>query len=443
MTVSNLEQAKQETILNCVADGVFTVDNERKIQFFNRAAERITGFKAGEAIGKKCSEIFRPSICGNACTLAQVEQTGRDIINQPVKIYAKTGRSVHVSVSAAVLRDEANNIIGGVETFRDLSTEEDLRRQIKKSYTFQDIISRHPRMHDIFSILPDIAGSEVCVLIEGESGTGKELFARAIHNLSPRKEKPFIAINCGSLPDSLLESELFGYKKGAFTDAKKDKPGRFDLAKGGSLFLDEIGDVSPALQVKLLRVLQEKMYEPLGAIQSVHANARIIAATNQSLQEKMKAGEFRDDLYYRLNVLRLEIPPLRERRCDVPILIDHFRRCLNTETGKNIEAVDETAIDLLMGYDFPGNVRELENVIQHAFVLCKNSVIRVEHLPRELTGGHSVKLDIGNLSLEAIEKRAIKEALLNNKGNQTKAARQLKIDASTLYRKMKRYKLKH
>lgn len=433
------EMEHVSTILNCVADGVFTVDNDKRIMFFNRAAERITGFTEGEAIGQLCRDIFKATACGGNCTLDEVGEVGKNIVNRPVKILDRRGRSLTVSISAAILRDAKGKVIGGVETFRDLSVEEELRRKIAKSYTFQDIVSNHPKMHDIFAILPDVAESNVSVLIEGESGTGKELFARAIHDLSPRKDKPFVAVNLGSLPDTLLESELFGYKKGAFTDAKKDKPGRFDLAKGGTLFLDEIGDISPALQVHLLRVLQEKTFEPLGGTEPVKTDARILAATNQSLQGKVQKGLFRDDLYYRLNVLRLELPPLRERRCDIPILIDHLRQQLNAETGKSIEVIDDSVIELLMHYDFPGNVRELQNVLQHAFVLCKDSVMKVSNLPAEFAA-MLVRDDNGQpLSLDSLEKKSIREALLVNNGNKMHTAKQLGINPSTLYRKMKRY----
>ncbi len=435
---SPFQSVNQEVVLNCVADGVFTVDTEKRIQFFNRSAERITGFKAEEAIGKPCCEIFRPAICDNACTLEQVGRTNKNIINQPVKIYNKSGDTVLVSVSAALLLDQVGNVIGGVETFRDLSTEEGLRRQIRKTFTFQDIISRHPKMTELFNSLPDIAVSNVPVLIEGESGTGKELFARAIHNISKRKKKPFIAVNCGSLPDTLLESELFGYKKGAFTDAKKDKPGRFALAKGGTLFLDEIGDVSAALQVRLLRVLQAKSYEPLGSVSSEKTDVRIIAATNQKLSEQLKAGTFREDLYYRLNVMPIEIPPLRERHCDISLLIDHFRKRFNAEYGKAIESVCEDVMNTLVEYAFPGNVRELENIMQHAFVLCKESVIQVCHLPKELWK-EKMNMAFGSLTLKEIERVAVIECLNRNGGNQTKTAKQLGINPSTLYRKLKEY----
>ena len=271
-------------------------------------------------------------------------------------IVDRHGRSLVVSVNAGPLKDSRGKFVGGIETFGDVSAEEELRRLLEKSYTFQDIVSRHPRMDELLAILPDVATSNVPVLIEGESGTGKELLARAIHNLSPRREGPFVAVSCGSIPDTLLESELFGYKKGAFTDAKTDKPGRFDTAKGGSLLLDEIGDVSSAMQVRLLRVLQEKTYEPLGGTQPVRSDVRIIAATNRVLEDAVQKGTFRQDLYYRLNVIRLELPPLKERRCDIPLLVEHFRRRLNAETGKNIQSVAPGAVDMLMRHELPGNI---------------------------------------------------------------------------------------
>lgn len=430
------------TILNCVAEGVFTVDREKKIRFFNQAAEQITGFSAEEALGRPCRDIFRTAACGSCCILEEVERTQQSITNRPVKILNRNGRPILVSVSAAVLTSSTGEIIGGVETFRDLTNEEELRRRIEKSYTFQDIVSRHPQMHEIFAILPDVASSNVPVLIEGESGTGKELFARALHDLSSRNSQPFIAVNCGSLPDTLLESELFGYKKGAFTDARADKPGRFDSARAGTLFLDEVGDVSPAMQVRLLRVLQEKTYEPLGGTEPVRADVRIVAATNKPLRREVQAGRFRQDLYYRLNVLRIELPPLRERRCDVPLLVDHFRRRLNAETGKSIEDVEGAVLDVLMRYRFPGNIRELENILQHAFVLCREPVIQEVHLPLELRDAVNSKESMAAPTLEHIEKKAIENALGNHAGNRTAAARELAIDPSTLYRKLKRYGIK-
>ncbi len=428
-----------DTILNCIAEGVFTVDLDKKITFFNRAAERITGFSAEEAVGQYCRDIFRTACCGSCCTMDEVERDGVVVANRPVKILDRDDNSILVSISAAVLRDDKGQIIGGVETFRDMREETALRRQIEKNYTFHDIVSRDPVMHEMFAILPDIAESSVSVLIEGDSGTGKELLARAIHNIGSRKDQPFIAVNCASLPDTLLESELFGYKKGAFTDARRDKPGRFELAGGGTLFLDEIGDISPALQVRLLRVLQEKTFEPLGGTEPVTSHARILAATNKKLLSKVQDGSFREDLYYRLNVLRLELPPLSERMGDVPLLTESFRNLLNAETGKNIESIDDEVMDLLMRYDFPGNIRELENIMQHAFVLCRDSIIQRKDLPRDLQNKFSSEDGKQAVSMVDREKRAIKETLQLCDDNRTATAAMLGINPSTLYRKMKSY----
>ena len=271
-----------------------------------------------------------------------------------------------------------------METFRDLSQIEELQKELRGRHSFMDIISQNHEMQKLFSILPQIAESDSTILIQGESGTGKELFARAIHALSSRKDKPMVAINCGALPDTLLESELFGYKAGAFTDAKKDKPGRLALAEGGTLFLDEVGDISPALQVRLLRVLQEKTYEPLGATNAEHADVRILAATNQDLADMVDRGTFRRDFYYRIDVIKLELPPLRERTEDILLLADHFIRRLGRVHGKDVSSISTEALAILMRHDFPGNVRELQNVIEHAFVLCPGGLIQIEHLPPSL-----------------------------------------------------------
>ncbi len=438
----SVDMAHLTAMLNCIAEGVFAVDEDKRIVFFNRAAERITGFTAEEAVGKPCRDVFRADMCGRRCILDRVRKEHGSLTERRVNIIDRHGRSLTVCVNAAAMKDADGQTIGGIETFRDVSTEEQLRRQVENSYTFQDIVSRNPRMHEIFAILPDIAASNVPVLIEGDSGTGKELLARAVHNLSERNSGPIVAVNCGALPDSLLESELFGYRKGAFTDAKADKPGRFAAAQNGTLFLDEIGNISAAMQVRLLRVLQEKLYEPLGATAPVSTNARIIAATNRPLADLIRDGEFRQDLYYRLNVIRLELPPLRERRCDIPLLVEHFRTRLNAETGKAIEGVDPTVYDILMRHDFPGNIRELENIMQHAFVLCRGAVIQPTQLPPELRGtveesAHSTHPQ----TLKELEKQAILNALADHAGNRTAAARRLGIDPSTLYRKMHRYEI--
>lgn len=260
--------------------------------------------------------------------------------------------------------------MGGVETFRDLSAIEQLRREIDQRYTFQDIVSKNHEMRRILDILPDIAASDSTALIQGPTGTGKGVVARAIHNLSRRKRHRFIAVNCGALPDTLLESELFGYRKGAFTGADRDKPGRFALAQKGTLFLDEIAGISTALQVKLLRVLQEREYEPLGATQTVQANVRVIAATNQPLGQQVARGVFREDLFYRLNVVKIDLPPLARRREDIPLLVQHSLQKFNAEQGKQVRRFSQDAMRRLMQHAFPGNVRELQNIVEYALVLC-------------------------------------------------------------------------
>jgi len=343
-----------------------------------------------------------------------------------------------------LLKDQAGKVIGGVETFRDMSMIEQLRKEIQGRYSCEDIISQSHKMQNLFAVLPNIAESNTTVLIEGESGTGKELFARAIHNLSFRKDKPFVAVNCGALPETLLESELFGYKAGAFTDAKKDKPGRFALAQGGTIFLDEIGDISAAMQVRLLRVLQDKTYEPVGAVSSVKADVRIITATNKKLDQLVQQGKFRDDLYYRINVMKLELPPLRDKKEDIPLLVDHFISRFNRLHNKNICCITNEVTAALLAYDYPGNVRELENIIEHCFVLCEGEIIEAKHLPASIRPSSKMdKTKVGEpATIKQMEIILITQALRRNKGNKTAAAKQLGIDKSTLFRKMKAFDIK-
>ncbi|NLH48984.1 MAG: sigma 54-interacting transcriptional regulator [Myxococcales bacterium] len=428
-----------ELILNSVADGVFTVNDEWRITSWNHAAEGITGFSREEAIGKRCHDVFRANVCQEGCVLRRTLKTGENMVNLPINILTKDGLEKPISISTAVLRNKGNDVVGGVETFRDLSELENLRRRLRQEYSFQDIISKNHRIQEFFRILPDIAGSGSTVLIQGPSGSGKELLARAIHHLSGRKGKPFVAINCGALPDTLLESELFGYKAGAFTDAKRDKPGRFALAKGGSLFLDEIGDISAALQIKLLRVLQEKTFEPLGSGKSERADVRIIAATNRDLREEMARGRFREDLYYRLNVLRIDLPPLKDRKEDIPLLVDHFIARFNSEKGRDIVGMTQRALAALMAYDFPGNIRELGNAIERAFILSKKKLIDVDCLPPEITGGSVLSTDALQESnpLKVAEAEVIRQALHRFEGHRGKTAKALGMHKTTLFRKMK------
>ncbi|RJP80901.1 MAG: PAS domain-containing protein [Desulfobacteraceae bacterium] len=427
-----------QIILESIEEGVFTVTPELKIMSFNRAAEKITGFNRKDVIGRSCREIFQTDICSENCRLRQSIETGESFSNYPLYITRADEKRIPISLNTAVLKAGNGNIIGGVEIFRDLTPILELRKAFLKEHSFEDIVSKNPKMQRYFSILPQIAESQSTVLIEGPTGTGKELIARAIHSNSPQKNGPFIAVNCGALPDTLLESELFGYKKGAFTDAKQDKPGRFALAQNGTIFLDEIGDISQAAQVRLLRVLQDKTYEPLGGRKSVETNARVITATHRNLEEQVGKNLFREDLFYRINVIKLSLPPLSERKEDIPLLIDHFIKHQNYAANRKILGLTQEAMAACMLYDWPGNVRELENSIEHAFVLCRDSLLGLHHLPERIAPGiepfHAPK----GLTLKEIERTTIQQALEQNHWKKVITARKLGIDKNTLRRKIKR-----
>jgi PAS domain S-box-containing protein len=430
---------ERNVILDSIADGVFTIDMDYKITSINRAAETILGIREEEALGKFCYEIFHASICEHSCAMKETLITGRNIVNRTIFIVNSRGDRVPVSISTALLKNEKGETMGGVETFRDITEIEELRKTIEARFTFEDIVSKDKVMQEIFHILPDIAESDSSVLIEGPSGTGKELMARAVHNLSRRSEKPMITINCAALPDTLLESELFGYKAGAFTDARKDRPGKIAAAQGGTIFLDEIGEISRALQVKLLRFLQSHEYEPLGDTKTVKADVRIIAATNKNLYSEVQAGNFRDDLYYRLNVITIDLPPLHKRKEDIPFLVKHFIRQFNALKGKNIEGASDAVMNVLMEYSYPGNIRELENIIEHSFVLCNDSYIQPAHLPRFLRGADTPLPE--TMTLDEVERLYIIKSLEKNDWNRSRTADELGIDASTLWRKMKKYQI--
>jgi PAS domain S-box-containing protein len=445
-----IERIQNQTriILDSIADGVFTVDSDWKITSFNRAAEKITGITKDEAIGRYCWEVFKASICEKECSLKRTLKTKKPVINQHIFIVNSKGDRIPVSISTAILEDEKGKVVGGVETFRDLSVIEELRKELANHHTFLDIITKNQEMRRLFGMLELVSGSDTTVLLEGESGTGKELFAKAIHSLSHRKNGPMITVNCGALPDTLLESELFGYKAGAFTDAKRDKPGRLAMAEKGTLFLDEIGDISPMLQMRLLRVLQDKVYEPLGSTKSEKADVRILSATNKNLLKMVNEGSFRDDLYYRINIVKLVLPPLRKRKEDIPLLTEHFLRKYGCLQDKDIQGLSHKAMNLLISYDFPGNVRELENIIEYACVVCKNHLIRVKHLPETLKqprdGPASTlpqKPHANETSMDELEKNFIYEALRKNNWSRKLTAAQIGINPSTLWRKMKRFNI--
>jgi PAS domain S-box-containing protein len=436
--------APAESILESISDGIFTVNADWRITFFNRAAEAITGIPRRDALGKRCRDILRADMCDGNCALRQTIATGIPVINKTANIINTEGERIPISVSTALIRGSNFEVIGGGVAFRDLTLVEKLARELQGCCQIGDMLSRSFAMRKITDILPQIAASESTVLIQGETGTGKELLVRAIHSLGSRSQKPLVALNCGALPDTLLESELFGYKTGAFTGANKDKLGRFGLAEGGILFLDEIGEISPALQIRLLRVLQERIYEPLGSTQSVKSDVRVIAATNSNLSALVAEGKFRRDLFYRINVIRVDLPPLRERKEDIPLLVDHFISRFNRLQRKSIMGVCNETMALLMDHDFPGNCRELENIIEHAFVLCSEPYITPDYLPPELVEGGPCKppeIAREDNSMEnvvqAVEAQTIKNALKRNNFNRLAAARDLGIHKSTLFRKIK------
>ncbi len=435
-------ESSTQIILDSIADGVFTVDSDWNITSFNRAAETITGINRSEALGRKCWEVFRASICESLCSLRHTFETGNPVVNQSIFIVNSQGDRVPVSISTALLKDKKGEVKGGVETFRDLSLVEALRKELAGKHSFHDIISKDKEMRRLFGILEQVSNADATVLLEGESGTGKELFARAIHSLSKRAGGPMVTINCGALPDNLLESELFGYKAGAFTDAKKDKPGRIKLADKGTLFLDEIGDVSPALQVRLLRVIQDRTFEPLGSTKPEKADVRIVAATNKNLEALVKDGLFREDLYYRINVVKINLPPLRMRKADIPLLSDFFIRKFNRLNGKNIQGLGDEAVPVLMSHDYPGNVRELENILEYAIVICKDDYIGIENLPDYLlkipaSSKLSGTIDDTEKDLKDVERNYIRNILVKNNWNRKATAEALGIHPSTLWRKIK------
>lgn len=431
-----------DIILESISDGVFTVDSQWRITSFNRAAEQIIGISRKEAIGKLCHEVFKSNMCERLCPLRKTMQTGKPVINMEGFCINPSGERIPISVSTAILKDEAGRIIGGAETFRDLRELEELKQQLELDPVKGDLTSRSPAMRPILEMLPAVAGSSSVVLIQGETGTGKEVTARAIHRQSPQAKGPFVAVNCGALPDTLLESELFGYKKGAFTGADRDKIGRFKQADGGTLFLDEIGEISPAMQVKLLRVLQEGVYESLGSTKSEKSRARVICATNRNLKQMVEEGSFRRDLFYRINVITFNLPPLRERREDIPDLAEYFLRKYRIKMGKSIQGFSEEVYAAFYAYPWPGNIRELENVIERAVVLCTGDRIDISCLPDDvlhvLRGGEVQTTDSYRPPFMS-EPERIMEALERNNFNRTLTAKDLGIHRATLYRKMKLY----
>jgi PAS domain S-box-containing protein len=425
-------------ILDSISEGVFSVDDEWRVTSLNRAAEQLLGITRSEALGRPCREIFKSDLCQDECPVRYTRETGLSVRNHPARFTDARGRRIPVSISTNLLRDSRGAIVGAVESFRDLSVEEALRKEIRDKYTFHDIVSKSPKMRQLFEVLPTIARTDSTVLIEGETGTGKELLARAVHELSHRRNHPMVIVNCGAVPDTLLESELFGYKAGAFTGARADKPGKISRAHRGTLFLDEVGEMSAALQVRLLRVLQDGVFEPLGSVDSVEANVRFIAATHHDLSRDVAEGSFREDLFYRLNVIPVRLPPLRERKADIPLLVDHFLSRFSASFGREISGVSPGVLQLLASHDYPGNIRELETALEHACVMCAGGTVELEHLPaswRERTARRAEGL---SAEISEHEAQLIRDALRRHGWHREAAARELGIDKATLFKKIRK-----
>ncbi len=434
----------KDHILDSIAEGVFTVDKNFRINFFNKAAEIITGQNRSEVIGKFCKHVFRSKVCFTDCPIAMVLQTQKNIYDFESNIKTYSGNDKPIKLNAAVLYNESNEPTGGIISFRDLSLYEAIGMDLQKETQFHGMIGHSKQMKDIFGLIEEIAETDAPVFILGESGTGKELVANAIQKLSERKEHPFVKINCSVFPSNLLASELFGHVKGAFTDAIKDRPGRFEVAEKGTIFLDEVAEMPLQMQIQLLRVLQEGTFERVGESVTRMANVRVIAATNINIGEALKKGQFREDLYYRLNVIPIEIPPLRNRPEDIVPLIKHFLNKFSLFYKKPISEIEEKAIDFLLKYTWPGNIRELENVIEYAFVrTTKKNIIEASKLPPSITENskpNQTKI-ISEFSSDSKERADLLIALEKNLWNKSKTAMELKLGRTTLWRKMKKFGL--
>lgn len=453
-----LNGASFRNLVSSSTDGIIVASLDYAIIFVNESASEITGYSDNDLLFLTLNDLLpsteRENVIGRIERRTDAGRRSRQFETQ-IRCQDGSSKTIELTAASSTWLDKPVNVF----TLRDVEERRlsigkrissSVRKAVQQRYTFEGIISKDPAILKIFETLPTIANSDSSLLITGESGTGKELLVKAIHNLSPRRNKPLVTVNSGALPDTLIESELFGYKKGAFTDAKEDKPGRFVQADGGTLFLDEIGEISSAMQVKLLRVLEEKIIEPLGGKESIKVDIRVLAATNCDLEGMIEAGSFRKDLYYRINVVKLVMPPLRKRREDIPILAESFIGKFNQLFGKDITSISPQAMGLLMNYDYPGNVRELENFIEHAFLLCRGDKILPEHLPDVFQAGVNVHKPFpfmqapeqsifekdSTTTMKDIESRMILSSLKKNRWNRTAASEELGIHRITLNRKI-------
>ncbi len=438
---------KEFELLEALPFAVIAHDTKRRIFCFNKAAEKLTGYKKEEVLGRDCHEVFKGGFCGQKCSFRDgIILPNFDKLHYPLEFINRQGEKLYLDMQVVPIFNSSKELSGVVAVFEDFRSDIEFLKKSKDIASFYGIIGKNEKMLKLYQQIKNVAKVSVPVLIVGESGTGKELVAETIHRLSPRKNKPFVVVNCGAIPDTLIESELFGYEKGAFTGAIKGRKGRFELANSGTIFLDEIGDITPAMQVKLLRVIQTCTIEKLGGEgKPIRLDIRIISATNKNLKEEIEKGNFREDLYYRLSVIPLEIPPLRERKDDIPLLIDHYIKEFTKTFSLDEMHISSKALKVLTDYSWPGNIRELQNVVQFSLLEAQNShnrMIKPKHLPQYILdqipkefNGNTQYVVKKNLSVEDVRK-----ALKETKGNKVKAARLLNISRATLYRFLEKHK---
>jgi PAS domain S-box-containing protein len=431
-----IENSYTDEILDSIAEGLFTVDKNFRIIFFNQAAETITGYKREEVLGRFCKHIFKSSLCFTKCPIAQVLESDQNIFDIECQIKHKNSKKIPIKLNSAVLRNDENDPVGGVVSFRDITLWEQIRDELDNSSDFFGIVGKNKLMKEMYELIREISDTDVTILIQGESGTGKEMIANAVQASSLRARKPFIKVNCSVFPPQLLASELFGHVKGAFTGAIKDRVGRFELANNGTLFLDEVGEMPLEMQLQLLRVLQEGTFERVGESLTRKVDVRVIAATNSDIQKAIEKGSFREDLFYRLNVIPIIATPLRDRPDDIPALVKHFIKKNMMIYKKNIQDIDDDAMDLLLQHNWPGNIRELENVISYAFARTKNSVIQAIKLPPQIRE-HTSSLTLKNENKGKDEYKSLVNLLEEHQWNRTKVAQEMGIGRTTLWRKLR------
>jgi PAS domain S-box-containing protein len=438
------EEQRLKNILDSIDIGIFTVNRGGLITFFNTAAEKISGYDRRQVLGEPCHVVFESETSPDVCLLKESIAKGIGQGSHTGRMIDKDGVAIPIRAHYAALRNEKNAVIGGLATFHDLTLVHQLDQVISDRYTCFDMIGKSPAMQKVFEMIPVVAHSDASVLIEGATGTGKDMLARVIHSAGSRKDQPLVKINCAAIPDTLIESELFGYLKGAFTGAERNKPGRFQEADGGTIFLDEIGDLPLGMQAKLLRVLEDKEFYPLGSRHTQKVDVRIISATNRGLEKLVHERQFREDLFYRLNVVRIELPPLKERRDDLSIMIRHVVRKLCAAHGAVLPEISKPAMQVLLNHAYPGNVRELENILEHALIICRKGPIELDHLPDYLRQSRSAPAAVAHalaaddLSAEATRIAAI---LRRHHGHRSQSAQALGMNRTTLWRKIRRYGL--